>query len=150
MAKALPPDKDEELETVTSADGTEIAFERTGSGPSLVLIHGATLDHRVWELSDVRPSLAEDATVYAIDRRRRGGSGDAEEYEPERGFEDVAAVVESIDEPVIPLGHSAGVTSLDRHLVRRPDGKEGFRGSDVWGRRVRSRRDEEWQLDKTW
>jgi pimeloyl-ACP methyl ester carboxylesterase len=73
-----------------------------------VLVHCATADHRVWELSDVRSTLAEDATVYAIDRRGRGGSGDTEEYEPEREFEDVAAVVESIDEPVTLLGHSAG------------------------------------------
>jgi pimeloyl-ACP methyl ester carboxylesterase len=96
------------METVTSADGTEIAFERTGSGPPLVLVHGATLDHRFWELSGVRPTLAEDCTVYTIDRRGRGGSGDAEEYTPEREFEDIAAVVESIDEPVTLLGHSAG------------------------------------------
>lgn len=131
------------METVTSADGTKIAFERTGSGPPLVLVHGATRDHRVWELSDVRPSLAEDTTVYAVDRRGRGGSGDTKEYELEREFEDMAAVVESIDEPATLLGHSAVVTSLNRHLVRRLDSKEGFRGSDVWGRRVRSRRDEE-------
>ncbi|MFC6716757.1 alpha/beta fold hydrolase [Natrialbaceae archaeon GCM10025810] len=108
MAKATPPDAGEELETVTAPDGTEIAYERTGSGPPLVLVHCATADHRVWELSDVRATLAEDATVYAIDRRGRGGSGDAEAYEPEREFEDVAAVVESIDEPVTLLGHSAG------------------------------------------
>jgi pimeloyl-ACP methyl ester carboxylesterase len=96
------------METVTSADGTEIAVARTGSGPPLVLVHCASADHRVWDLSDVRPTLAEEATVYAIDRRGRGGSGDAEEYEPEREFEDVAAVVESIDSPVTLLGHSAG------------------------------------------
>ena len=108
MTESTPPDETTEMETVTSADGTEIAFARTGSGPPLVLVHCASADHRVWELSDVRSTLAEDATVYAMDRRGRGGSGDAEEYEPEREFEDVAAVVESIDEPVTLLGHSAG------------------------------------------
>ena len=94
--------------TVTSADGTEIAYERSGSGPPLVLVHGGTLDRRAWDLADVRASLAEDVTVYAIDRRGRGESGDAEEYEPEREFEDIAAVVESIHEPVTLLGHSSG------------------------------------------
>jgi pimeloyl-ACP methyl ester carboxylesterase len=108
MSKATPPKRDRELETVTSADGTEIAFERTGSGPPLVLVHGAFLDHRVWDLFDVHSTLAENATVYAIDRRGRGGSGDADEYDLEREFEDVAAVVESIDEPVTLLGHSTG------------------------------------------
>jgi len=99
---------DTETGTVTSPDGTEIAFERSGGGAPLVLVHGATLDHRMWELSDVRSTLAEETTVYAIDRRGRGGSGDAEEYDPEREFEDIAAVVDSIDEPATLLGHSAG------------------------------------------
>ncbi|MHC3439613.1 alpha/beta fold hydrolase [Natrialbaceae archaeon A-gly3] len=108
MSEISPPDEGAEMETVTSADGTEIAFARTGSGPPLVLVHCASADHRVWDLSDIRPTLAEEATVYALDRRGRGGSGDADEYQPEREFEDVAAVVESVDEPVTLLGHSAG------------------------------------------
>lgn len=94
------------METVTSADGTSIAYERTWSGPPLVLVHGTTADHTRWE--PIRPALAEHVTVYAIDRRGRGESGDAVEYELEREFEDVAAVVDSIDEPVILLGHSYG------------------------------------------
>lgn len=108
MAEATPPDTGGEMETVTSADGTEIAFERSGSGPPLVLVHGTGLDHNFWDLSDVRSMLAEHYTVYAIDRRGRGGSGDADVYELEREIEDVAAVVESIDEPVTLLGHSYG------------------------------------------
>ncbi|MFP8890988.1 alpha/beta fold hydrolase [Natrialbaceae archaeon A-CW2] len=108
MNESTAPDETTEKKIVTSADGTEIAFTRTGSGPPLVLVHCASADHRIWELFDVRSILAEDTTVYAIDRRGRGESGDAEAYEPDREFEDVAAVVESIDEPVTLLGHSAG------------------------------------------
>lgn len=108
MAKPTETDEGQEITTVTSADGTEIAYERLRSGPPLLLIYGGTLDHTYWDLADVRPTIAEDATVYEIDRRGRGGSGDAEEYVPEREFEDVAAVVESIDEPVTLLGHSSG------------------------------------------
>ena len=96
------------METVTSADGTTIAYERTGSGPPLVLVHGVALEHSYWELSDLRPALAEQHTVYVIERRGRGGSGDAEEYDLEREFEDVVAVVDSVDEPVTLLGHSFG------------------------------------------
>lgn len=95
-------------ETVTSADGTSIAFERTGSGPPLVLVHGTGLDHNFWELGDVRSALAEHYTVSAIDRRGRGGSGDADVYELEQEIEDLVAVVESIEEPVTLLGHSFG------------------------------------------
>lgn len=96
------------METVPSADGTPIAYERTGSGPPLVLVHGVAGDHTRWELFDVRPALAEHHTVYAIDRRGRGGSGDSEEYTLEREFEDVAAIVDSIDGPANLLGHSHG------------------------------------------
>ena len=94
------------METITSADGTPIAYERTGSGPPLVLVHGGTADHIRWE--PVRPDFEEHFAVYAIDRRGRGESGDADEYHLEREVEDVAAVVESIDEPVVLLGHSYG------------------------------------------
>ncbi|MFC4549081.1 MULTISPECIES: alpha/beta fold hydrolase [Halorussus] len=109
MAEATPPDTGGELETVTSVDGTEIAFERTGSGPPLVLVAGGGAnDHTRWELAGVRPTFAEHCTVYAIDGRGLGASGDADEYELEREFEDVAAVVESINEPAVLLGHSSG------------------------------------------
>ncbi|WP_458209737.1 alpha/beta fold hydrolase [Haladaptatus sp. NG-SE-30] len=108
MADATPPDAGGEVETVTSADGTAIAFERTGSGPPLVLVHGACDVHEFWDLTDVRSVFAEHFTVYAIDRRGRGESGDAAEYELEREAEDVAAVVDAIDDPVTLLGHSSG------------------------------------------
>lgn len=96
------------METVTSADGTTIAFERSGSGPPLVLVHGGACDHRFWELADVRPALADHCTVYAMDCRGVGESGDADQYELDREFEDVAAVVDAIDKPVTLLGHSSG------------------------------------------
>ena len=33
------------METVTSRDGTPIAYERSGDGPPLVVVHGTTADH---------------------------------------------------------------------------------------------------------
>jgi len=108
MTKATPPDTGEELETVTSADGTEIAFKRTGSGPPLVLAYGNGDVHEFWELAGVRSAFAEHCTVYAMERRGRGESGDAAAYELEREAEDVAAVVDAINEPVTLLGHSGG------------------------------------------
>ena len=32
-------------ETVTSRDGTPIAYRRSGHGPPLVLVHGTSADH---------------------------------------------------------------------------------------------------------
>jgi pimeloyl-ACP methyl ester carboxylesterase len=94
------------VETTTSKDGTRIAYRRSGEGPPLVLVHGTTADHSRW--APVLPAFEERFTVYAIDRRGRGGSGDSDDYSIEREFEDVASVVDSIGEPANLLGHSYG------------------------------------------
>ena len=93
-------------ETVASADGTPIAVWRSGEGPPLVLVHGATADHTRW--SPVLPALEEHFTVLAMDRRGRGGSGDSEDYSLECEVEDVLAVVEWAGDEVNLLGHSYG------------------------------------------
>jgi len=111
-----------ELGKVKSKDGTSIAYLRTGSGPPLVLIHGTSSDHTRWV--PVLPSLAEKFTVYAVERRGRGESGDAPAFSFEREFDDVAAVVDSIREPVNLLGHSyGGICSLEALLLTRNIGK---------------------------
>jgi pimeloyl-ACP methyl ester carboxylesterase len=79
--------------TVISSDGTHIGYWRTGEGPPLVLIHGTSADHARWD--PVLPALQKHFTVYAVDRRGQGGSGDAAEYSLEREVEDVVAVVDS-------------------------------------------------------
>lgn len=94
------------MEFVTSADGTRIAYDRGGEGPPLVLVHGTTSDHASWE--HVLADLRERFTVYAMDRRGRGESGDSESYDIRREFEDVAAVCGVVDGPVNLVGHSYG------------------------------------------
>lgn len=95
------------MHTVTSADGTRIAYWRTGSGPPLVLVHGATADHTTtWQY--VLPELERHFTVHAMDRRGRGGSADASAYALQREAEDVAAVVAAAGDQVNVLGHSYG------------------------------------------
>ena len=104
------------MATVTSVDGTEIAYKRSGRGPPLVLVHGGTVTHTWWEL--VRPGFGEDFTVYAMDRRGYGESGDADEYALEREVEDVVAVVDSIKEPARVVGGSFGaLVSLEAVLT---------------------------------
>jgi pimeloyl-ACP methyl ester carboxylesterase len=86
--------------------GTPIASWRNGNGPPVVLVHGTTADHSRWD--PLLPELGSRFSVWAIDRRGRGGSGDAPTYAIEREFEDVAAVVDSIGGPVSLFGHSYG------------------------------------------
>jgi pimeloyl-ACP methyl ester carboxylesterase len=76
--------------SVASRDGTQIAYWTSGSGPPLVLVHGASADHRRWR--PLLPYLEPYLTVHALDRRGRGATGDAPEYRLERGYQDVAAV----------------------------------------------------------
>jgi pimeloyl-ACP methyl ester carboxylesterase len=101
---------DQELEKVMSADGTPIAVWRGGTGQPLVLVHGTAADHTRW--NTVRGLLEPRCGVYAVDRRGRGASGDAEEYSIEREYEDVVAVVDAVAQqwggPVDLLGHSYG------------------------------------------
>jgi len=95
---------------VMSRDGTEIAYWTSGEGPPLVLVHGTTADHTRWR--PLLPYLEPHATVHAMDRRGRGASGDAPDYDVAREFEDVAAVVDAVAEAsgsaVDVLGHSFG------------------------------------------
>ena len=95
---------------ISSADHTPIAYWTSGNGPPLVLVHGTTADHTRW--SSILPLLEPHATVHAIDRRGRGGSGDHPDYALDREFEDVAAVVRAVADatggPVDLLGHSYG------------------------------------------
>lgn len=100
------------METVRSTDGTPIAYSRTGTGPPLVLVHGTAASAARWNV--VTPALAERFTCYAVDRRGRGGSGDSDTYSMQQEFDDVAAVVDAISEPVNLLGHSfGGICSLE-------------------------------------
>lgn len=108
------------MEQITSRDGTRIGFRRSGAGPALLLVHGATADHQRW--AAISPEFERHFTVYAMDRRGRGASGDALDYEFMREVEDVAALAEAAGEqtgePVAVLGHSFGATcSLEAALL---------------------------------
>jgi pimeloyl-ACP methyl ester carboxylesterase len=97
------------VERVASSDGTAIAYERSGSGPPLVLVHGTSVER--FSFRFVEPLLSERFTVYAIDRRGRGESGDSRAvYSIEQEFADIAAVVDSLAEPADLFGHSYGAT----------------------------------------
>ena len=116
-ALALPGPTDG-LERVRSSDGTLIAVECAGSGPSLVIVHGGIGDHTRW--TPMFPLLSPHFTVCAMDRRGHGVSGDAPPHALAREAEDVAAVVDSRPGPVFLLGHSyGGVAALEAAFLTK-------------------------------
>ncbi len=109
------------MELFTSQDGTTIGCHQTGAGPPLLLVHGTTADHGRWD--GVTPAFAPHFTVYAMDRRGRGASGDGDDYHVRREAEDVAAVIDGIGGSVRVVAHSYGaVCALE--ATRLTDGIE--------------------------
>ena len=126
-AAALTPETPDR--SILGSGGVSIAVFRSGGGGSpIVLVHGATADHTTWRTSG--PLLAARHTLYAIDRRGRGASGDGgprdggaldggardgasgAPYAIELEFDDLVAVVDAIAAetggPVDVVGHSYG------------------------------------------
>jgi len=99
-----------------SADGTRIGCVVDGSGPPLVMIHGTGDTHAGFRR--IRPLLAAHFTLYLMDRRGRGVSGDSEAYALDREFEDVAAVIDAIPAPVNVFAHSFGAMCALEGAVR--------------------------------
>jgi pimeloyl-ACP methyl ester carboxylesterase len=98
---------DDRIHAAVSNDGTEIAGRVQGNGPPLVLVHGGLGDGEVsWFF--MLPFLVEHFTCYLMSTRGRGLSAGSADHSRERQFEDVAAYVESIDEPAAMFGHSSG------------------------------------------
>ncbi|HKP20780.1 MAG TPA: alpha/beta hydrolase [Thermoleophilaceae bacterium] len=94
------------LRHVTAPDGVRIACEVSGSGPPLVMVHGAGSAR--WSFGLVVPHLETRFTVIAIDRRGRGDSADGDEYALDREYQDVAAVVRDAGGEAMLFGHSYG------------------------------------------
>lgn len=91
---------------VRSTDGTRIAVECAGEGPSLLIVHGGTGDRSRW--TPLLPLFAPHFRVCAMDRRGHGQSESGPDYSLTKEFEDVAAVVNARPGPVFVLGHSFG------------------------------------------
>jgi pimeloyl-ACP methyl ester carboxylesterase len=77
------------MQTVTSADGTTIAYDKAGRGPALILVAGAFSYRKFPKLAKLVDELAANFTVYNYDRRGRGDSTDTQPYAVEREIEDI-------------------------------------------------------------
>ena len=96
------------MKTVTSKDGTAIAYDQAGNGPPLVLVDGA-LNSRAFGLNGpLAAVLADRFTVITYDRRGRGGSGDTPPYAVQREIEDLAAIIDAPGGQACVYGISSG------------------------------------------
>jgi pimeloyl-ACP methyl ester carboxylesterase len=96
------------METVASADGTVIAFDRYGGGPPVIMTVGAFNTRSQTE--PLARALAPRFTTLNYDRRGRGDSGDTAPYAVEREIDDIAALIAQAGGSAAVFGHSSGAT----------------------------------------
>jgi pimeloyl-ACP methyl ester carboxylesterase len=99
------------MSTVTSKDGTRIAYDQIGAGPALILVGGMfeqrSMDSETAHLAAF-PLLAQHFTVFHYDRRGRGGSTDTQPYAVEREIEDIEALIDEAGGSAFVFGISSG------------------------------------------
>jgi pimeloyl-ACP methyl ester carboxylesterase len=101
-------------------NGTRLHYEMSGEGPPMLLLHGFTLDRRMW-----RPQvegLSSRFRVVAYDARGFGRSAMPVVGAPHRHCDDAAALCEHLRlGAVIAVGHSIGAHQLLELAIARPD-----------------------------
>ncbi|MFI6948060.1 alpha/beta fold hydrolase [Streptomyces sp. NPDC050422] len=114
--------------TTASSDGTTIAFEQAGTGPTLILVSPALADRS--DAKKLAALLAGHFTVINYDRRGRGASADSAEYAVEREIEDLAALIGYAGGSASVFGSSSGAVlalraaaaglNVDRLVLHEP------------------------------
>jgi pimeloyl-ACP methyl ester carboxylesterase len=98
----------------TSRDGTRIAYDVSGTGPLLVLVHGLTTDRQLWHNAGHVAALAPSFRVAALDLRGHGESDkptDPAAYTAEKLLDDLHAVADALNaERFAYWGYSYGGT----------------------------------------
>lgn len=96
------------MERIKSKDGTEIAFERSGTGPAVILVDGALCSRAFGPSAKLAPLLAKRFTIFTYDRRGRNDSGDTMPYAKERELEDLGALIRVAGGKAHLVGLSSG------------------------------------------
>jgi len=107
------------MRTVTSKDGTTIAFDQVGNGLALILVGGA-LEQRAMDVETVQ-LLAQHFTVFHYDRRGRGDSTDTQPFAVEREIEDIEALINEAGGSAFVFGISSGAGLALEAAVALPD-----------------------------
>jgi pimeloyl-ACP methyl ester carboxylesterase len=105
--------------TVSAPDGATIAYEVTGDGPPIVLVHGITECRRSWD--PLIPPLADGHRVIAIDLRGHGESARRPPYDALTMAADVQSVVTDAGATeALVVGHSLGGAIVSLYAAAQP------------------------------
>jgi pimeloyl-ACP methyl ester carboxylesterase len=96
------------MDKVISNDGTEIAYDKRGTGPAVILVDGALCHRSFGPMPHLSELLAQHFTVYNYDRRGRGDSGDTQPYALGREIEDIEALIDEAGGSAYVFGTSSG------------------------------------------
>ena len=124
-------------ETIISPDGTRIAFDVTGQGEPLMLLHGGGKTRRDWHKLGYVERLQDDFTVISVDIRGSGESDylvELEDYEIEKISDDLYAIADACNVSQFaiwgfsfggniaryPAAWSDRVSAWGRRTLRRP------------------------------
>lgn len=93
---------------VTSSDGTPIAYDQIGAGPTVILVDGALSYRGYMGSGSLAAALTDAFSVITYDRRGRGESGDTPPYAVAREIEDIAALIDRSGGRASLFGASSG------------------------------------------
>ena len=110
------------MRTVTSKDGTTIAYDQWGEGPVVILVDGA-LQYRAFDqgMKELAELLSEHFTVIHYDRRGRGDSTDTQPYALEREIEDIEAIIDEAGGSASLYGISSGAALAMEAAIKLGD-----------------------------
>ena len=110
------------MRTVTSKDGTTIAFDQSGQGLAVILVDGA-LQYRAFDqgMAQLADLLAQRFTVIHYDRRGRGDSTDVQPYTLEREIEDIEVLIDEAGGSAFLYGISSGAALAMEAAIRLGD-----------------------------
>ena len=96
------------MHTITSRDGTRIAYDVYGEGEPVILVEGAFCGRHFGPTGKLAAELGKHFRVYHYDRRARGDSGPSTDYSIDRELEDLSALIAEADGSASIVGFSSG------------------------------------------
>lgn len=102
-------------------NGVDLVYEKEGSGPSIVFIHGTNAASVYWE--SVVPQVMGEYTCYSVEQRGNGRSGRSPDgnYTIDGLIDDCCSFVEQVSGPAVLVGQSLGGLVAFGAAARRPD-----------------------------